>query len=340
MAAAADVWAARLRDAAGDTTPAAELYRGDHWTAAADTAAVAASAGGRAWVASAGYGLVPFDAPVRPYSATFAAGDPDSVSRFRAPGGGAVQAAWWAAVAGWEGPSAGAPRLVADLAGRHPAELLLVTLSEPYLRALTPDLLAARDRLTSGDRLIVLCGGAPLGHPLADSLVRWDTRAQVVAGALASMNARVARRLLAEVQPRRLTLAAAPERVVGWATTAPSRTRPERRRVSDDEVRAFIRDRLGGTPRPSPSALHRELRDSGLACERLRFLSLLRVATEGWTCRPGRNSSAAGPSACCRTRTTRSTCSRSRASSWPPSRTSRGCPGTTPASSSATSGRR
>ena len=158
--------------------------------------------------------------------------------------------------------------------------LLVVPLSEPYLRALTPDLLAARERLTSRDRLIVLCGGAPLDHPLAENLVRWDTQAQVVAGAMASMNARVARRLLTEIQPRRLTLAAARERVAGWAATAPSRTRPERRRVSDEEVREFIRDRLAATPETSPSSLHREFRDSGLACERLRFLSLLRAVTE------------------------------------------------------------
>jgi hypothetical protein len=278
--AAAAAWVERLRDAAGDTTPASELYRGDHWKAAAEAAAVAVGGGGRAWVASAGYGLIPFDAPVRPYSATFAAGDPDSVSRLLAADGEAVPAAWWSAVAGWEGPSAGAPRLVAGLAARCPEDLLVVTLSEPYLRALTPDLIAARERLASRERLIVLCGGAPLDHPLAENLVRWDTRAQVVAGALASMNARVARRLLTEVQPRRLTLDSARERVAGWATVAPSRTRPERRRVSDDEVREFIRGRLAAAPQSSPSALHREFRDSGLACERLRFLSLLRAVTE------------------------------------------------------------
>ncbi|HEX4607649.1 MAG TPA: hypothetical protein VH092_05525 [Urbifossiella sp.] len=277
---AADLWITRLRDAAGVTTPASELYQGDHWKAATEAAAVAASADGRAWVASAGYGLIPFDAPVRPYSATFASGDPDSVSRLLAPEGEVVQAAWWSAVAGWEGPSAGAPRLVADVAARYPADLLVVTLSEPYLRALTPDLVAARAGLSSPDRLLVLCGGAPPEHALAANLVRWDSRVQLVAGALASMNARVARRLLHEVQPRRLTLSTARERVAAWVATAPSRSRPDRQRVSDEDVREFIRDRLTAFPQLSPSALHREFRDSGLACERLRFLSLLRTVTE------------------------------------------------------------
>lgn len=277
---AADTWADRLREAPGPTVLASELYRGDHWKAASDAAAVATGIGGRAWVCSAGYGLIPFDAPVRPYSATFTAGDPDSVSRLVASDAEDVNAVWWAAIAKWEGPAAGTARRLADVASQAASDLLVVTVSEPYLRALTPDLLAARERLSSPQRLLVLCGGAPQDHPLADNLVRWDSRVQIVDGALASMNARVVRRLLQDVQPRRLTLTTARERIAAWATTAPSRSRPERQRVSDSEVREFIRDRIAASPALSPSALHREFRDSGLACERLRFLSLLRAISE------------------------------------------------------------
>ncbi len=278
--AAANLWVERLREATGPTVPVSELYRGDHWKAASDAAAVAVGVGGRSWVCSAGYGLLPFDAAVRPYSATFTAGDPDSVARLVAPEADDVNAVWWAALADWEGPATGAPRQLAEIAAQAPTDLLVVTVSEPYLRALTPDLLTARARLSAPRRLLVLCGGAPENHLLADNLVRWDSRVQIVDGALTSMNARVARRLLQDVQPRRLTLAAARERVASWATTAPSRSRPERQRVSDDEVCEFIRDRMAEVPSLSPSALHREFRDSGLACERLRFLSLLRTISE------------------------------------------------------------
>jgi hypothetical protein len=279
VAAAADVWVERLSAATGTTTPAAELYRGDHWKAASDAAAAAVEAGGRAWVASAGYGLVPFDAPLRPYSATFASGDPDSVSRF-AHGDPDASAVWWAGLARWEGPSPGHPRRLGELVRQAPGDMFVAVLSEPYLRALGSDLLAARDHLRAPDRLIVLCGGAPPEHPLAGNLVRWDSRAQIVDGALTSMNARVARRLLAEVPVERLTLATARDRVAAWAATAPSRTRPERVRVTDDDVRAFIRERVATDPAESPSAMHRAFRDSGLACERLRFLSLLRTLVE------------------------------------------------------------
>jgi hypothetical protein len=280
VSAAAGSWADRLRETSGPTVPASELYRGDHWKAASDAAAFVVGVGGRAWVCSAGYGLIPFDAPTRPYSATFTTGDPDSVTRLAAPDTDDVGAVWWAAIANWEGPVSGAPRLIAEVARQAPADLLVVTVSEPYLRALTPDLLSARERLSAPHRLLVLCGGASEAHPLADNLVRWDSRVQIVDGALASMNARVVRRLLHEVHPGHLTLTAARKRVASWATTAATRSRPERQRVSDSEVCEFIRDRMAAAPSLSPSALHREFRDSGLACERLRFLSLLRAISE------------------------------------------------------------
>lgn len=273
-------WVGQLREAAGATVPVGELYHGDHWKAASDAAASAVATGGNAWVCSAGYGLVPFDAPVRPYSATFAPGDPDTVLRFTTPDGNAVEAVWWDALAGWEGPKSGSPRLVAEIAAAHPGDVLLVPVSLPYLRALTADLLAARAALADADRLIVLCGGAPEKHPLAENLVRWDARVQVVGGALVSMNARVAGRLLRELPPARLTLAAARERVAAWVAAAAPRTRPERRRVSDVEVREFIRERLTAGPPASPSGLHREFREAGLACERLRFLALFRSVSE------------------------------------------------------------
>ena len=279
VADAATVWLDHLRGAGGATTPAAELYRGDHWKAAAEAATIVTAAGGRAWIASAGYGLVSFDAPLHPYSATFTPGDPDSVSRF-ATDGSNVNANWWAALAEWDGPSPGSARRIVEVVRKSPESLVVATVSEPYLRALEPDLLAARELLSDPSRLIVLCGGAPAQHALAGNLVRWDSRLQIVDGALASMNARVVRRLLHEVPPSGLSLVTARERIVAWAATALSRTRPERARVTDDEVREFIRERLGTGLAASASAMHRAFRDSGLACERLRFLSLLRAVTE------------------------------------------------------------
>jgi len=103
---------------------------------------------------------------------------------------------------------------------------------------------------------------------------------------MASMNARVVRRLLHELPPERLSLVASRERVASWVTVATPRSRPDRRRVSDTEVREFIRVRVAAGPVGNPSVLHRQFRESGLACERLRFLSLFRSVLEECPCRP------------------------------------------------------
>jgi hypothetical protein len=277
---AAATWIHRLEAAKGESVLAADLYYGDHWRAASDAAAIATSSGGRAWVCSAGYGLVPLDARVQPYSATFTSADPDTVLRFHTSTKESVESVWWEALANWEGPTAGSPRRVATLAARFPTDLLVVAVSEPYLRALTPDLLATRAALASPDRLLILCGGAPDDHPLSDNLLRWDPRAQIVEGAMASMNARVVRRLLRELPAERLSMVSARKQIASWATSAAPRLRPERMRVSDTEIREFIRDRFSAGAVASPSGLHREFREAGLACERLRFLSLFRSVLE------------------------------------------------------------
>jgi hypothetical protein len=113
-------WLRRLAETKCETVPAADLYAGAHWRAAREAAGLA----GRAWVASAGYGLIPFDAPIHPYSATFAPGEPDSVVPPKAKSRPADPADWWDALAKWSGPAPGAARRLADLAS--PGGFLLV----------------------------------------------------------------------------------------------------------------------------------------------------------------------------------------------------------------------
>src|SRR5262245_44463156 len=66
----AERWWRRLSTHQGRNVAAAELYGGDHWSVARSLPDVAAANGRSAqlWVASAGYGLVPANAPLRPYS--------------------------------------------------------------------------------------------------------------------------------------------------------------------------------------------------------------------------------------------------------------------------------
>src|SRR5262245_59621662 len=74
-------WWRNLFEASHDSVLANDLYLGDHWSIVKSLPGIATKSGFRAflWVASAGYGLIPGAASIRPYSATFASGNPDSV---------------------------------------------------------------------------------------------------------------------------------------------------------------------------------------------------------------------------------------------------------------------
>lgn len=264
----ASQWIERLSNAKGEASPAAELYRGDHWVHCMKAASRVEQLGGRAFVCSAGYGLVSVSAKLHPYSATFASGDFDTVPE---------PTTWWAALANWEGPQPGEPRRLVDLADS--GRTMLVSVSEPYLRALTPSLLEVRERVRN--RLLIVCVGAPETHPLSKNILDCDARIrQKVRGALTSVNSRLTEALLASVSADEWGSAAFRRRAAEWLADLKPHVAKTGRRVSDEDVIGFIRERLAAAPDSSWSALHREFRESGLACLDSRFAKLFRSATE------------------------------------------------------------
>jgi len=95
-------WTRCLQESVEPAVPAVELYAGEHWSIAQRLPRADAGGGVRLWVCSAGYGLIPADGPIRPYSATFAGTHPD-----RVPGGRRGAAAWWAGLADYPAPGNG-----------------------------------------------------------------------------------------------------------------------------------------------------------------------------------------------------------------------------------------
>ena len=139
-------WLTRLQAATGKICVPTEaaLRRRSLWSVVRDLAAddLFGNRDIRIWVCSAGYGLVPLSGRIHPYSATFSAGHPDSVSRDLTVADG-LHALWWELLAQWEGPAPGTPRSIAALAESFPDDLLLVVMSETYLTATALDLLKA-----------------------------------------------------------------------------------------------------------------------------------------------------------------------------------------------------
>ena len=188
-----------------ETVPAADLYGGDHWSVAKTLPDVAEASGFDAhlWVASAGYGLVPADAPLRPYSATFAAGHSDSVlvSSTDSVVHSDFARSWWARLSEMPGPLRRVPRTIADIVRSDPRAYIVVVGSPDYMSAMEDDLLSAIVEASNPDRIIVVStrgrfARGVLGHHLIPSDARLQSR---VGGARTSLHVRVARKILAEV---------------------------------------------------------------------------------------------------------------------------------------------
>jgi hypothetical protein len=271
---------ARPHDPAA-AVPVGELYGGDHWQIARSLPALAEARGVRArlWVCSAGYGLVPGDAAVFPYSATFSRDHADSVWRTgEAPPHGESVARWWSGLARWEGPAAGAPRSVQALAALDPGAAVWVIASETYLDAMRADLVAAAGTLDDGGRLALVSAGTPRLPGLERNQLRFDWRLQgpggPLGGAAMSLNVRVAELLLeGGWEPAAAGLDA---RLREYAASIPPRERKMGRKVSPAEVEAFLREELAARPAASKTALLRKLRDERRwAFEEKRFGRLL-----------------------------------------------------------------
>jgi hypothetical protein len=266
-------WMQRLTASDLDTVRAEDLYAGEHWDIARALPRLAATGFARPtlWVASAGWGLIPIDAAIRPYSATFSTRHLDSVSDNAQ---GAQD--WWSAIAAWQGPTPGAARSLTALVADHPRDRVLLVLSQPYFAACGNDL---RDAITiANDSMISIIAAGVTPQPTFEA---WqlpaDARLQHhVGGTRGSLNVRIA----ADLFTTGLTDHGAMSlHLRHRLTAAPDLPTYERRRLADDEVITFIRARRATDTNLSRTSLLRELRDGGMACEQARFADLFATAT-------------------------------------------------------------
>lgn len=283
----AQAWWSRLRSSPTlDLIPARNLYAGEHWRAVLELPGALGERHGppRAWVASAGYGLVGWDAPLKSYSATFAAGVEDAVIPTLPPGSqrAPLLQEWWDAISSFPGPEPGEPRRVAALAQGDPDGAVLVVASPDYIRAMEPDLLEARRHLSDPQRLVVISNRNALeGGPLTEHLVPVDHQARaVVGGTMQGLNARVALALLRSLGDARVDASTLRSLYAAMTRDASTPSRPKGEPMTDDQVLAFIREQLVSSPTAKQTVLLRRLRDSGRSCEQARFRGLYKRLTQ------------------------------------------------------------
>ncbi len=268
-------WVDRLRAEPSPVVSASDLYAGDHWQVALSL--LSQSHPVQLWVASAGYGLVRPGQQLKPYSATFSLG-PDSVLvHDRREQRDAVLREWWEVVTKANLGHC-RPRTLRELAASDPGAILLVALSEPYVRALRDDLVAARDQLHGNGKLLIISAGTKQCPGLDENLLPVAADLQMaVGGPRLSLNARIARHLVITSATHRWATSAITESLSELRSA--SKHHQSRSRLTDAQVIAFIKRAGRQDNRASRTDLLRRLRTQGFACEQQRFASLFARAS-------------------------------------------------------------
>jgi len=280
----AERWTSLLSKHPVKPGPARDLYSGDHWYVSRDLETEGQLAGFdvRIWVCSAGYGLVPLEAKLRPYSATFTEENPDAVRRNgNSVGDSAQDAEWWDLLAEWKGPNQGEPRSVEALAARQPGTPILVVASPRYIGAMSDDLKSARLALRSSELLSIFSAGSSASNGLVANLIPCDARLQhVVKGPRFSLNARAARMVIQKGGNWSLEASKLQQRFKRLMDRQPEITKYERIPMTDKEVRAYIKEAIKQDVGLSLTGLLRRLRSENRACEQKRFRNLFKEMTE------------------------------------------------------------
>ncbi len=264
-------WITRLAQASvAPLTPAIDLYAGEHWSVARGFSGLTQPGETvHLWACSAGYGLIPAEALLMPYHATWTRGQDDSVP------GDAIS--WWSELASWAGPVPGQARTIQALVVKEQAAVFMLLLSKNYLRACSADIVAARTDISDPNRLLIVSSGSR-ADPSMTGLVPADARLQAhFGGTRRALNARIGAHLLsAGIRG----MDEATEHMSGLLAAQPPIPRYNRKQQSDREILDRIASRLTQDPTVSASYLLREFRDAGIACEQHRFSRLFRYLAE------------------------------------------------------------
>ena len=275
-------WASRIERSRSPSIPAIDTYSGGHWSVvrSLNSSFAKSSSSERIWIVSAGYGLIsPADAII-PYGATFAPGQPDSISPVSSP---EASVAWWRLLTQWRPPALApnAPRSVAAAVAKYPEASNLLVLSPDYYRALSEDLRASLSQIADPQKLIILSSDERQVSDLAAHTVRVDARLQTyVGGARSSLGVRTARAVLQELSGQPVTLGSFRAAMACLVNRHGVVQVFDREPMTDAQVADFINTELFQDASVSSTRLLEKLRGSGRACERKRFHKLFTAAKE------------------------------------------------------------
>jgi hypothetical protein len=258
-------WRRRLARVPAPRLAAGQTYVGDHWRAVLEAyePAHAYSTRVELWAISAGYGLIRYDKQIKPYSATFAAGDRDSVWRGASDGGRVERLqSWWRQL--------NHEAAIEELLPRSNGALVIAA-GAAYLTAVEADLEGVSTAAVNEETVSVISAGARGNGTLLP--VSGKLRG-VVGGTDSALNARTLRLLAAtavEHEFRHSEMKRVLKRVTRYAKPT---VRQPGLAASDAAIGKEIRTRRRADPGLSRTRALREIRADGIACEQDRFAAI------------------------------------------------------------------
>jgi hypothetical protein len=278
---AAKRWLQVLSSYRGERLPAMTLYAGDHWKTATTLPQIASKAGfaPKMWVTSAGVGLMPVDAPLAPYSATFSSGHPDSVENLdKKQDRNKVLQEWWRALTNEPVTSARSNSLT-GLVRMDSGAYVMIICSPSYLNAMEVDLLEAVSLLKSTEQLVIVTSKSLLmAGELGRHIVVSSTRLRaVVGGGCNGLHARTAKFLLKQSPPSSFSASHFNELLRKHAACAEPTHERIRKPQTDSQVARIIKKYLEQSMNMSFTVALRRFRSAGYACEYHRFQQLFSV---------------------------------------------------------------
>jgi hypothetical protein len=256
-------WRERLASTPAPRLTAESMYAGDHWSAVLEAYRLSSTYSSRTelWIISAGYGLIESSSQIKPYSATFSSGKPDSVWRGPIDGGRIEQLQAW-----WRGLN---QRTTLEDVMPSGDGAMLIAAGADYLTAIRTEV----ERLahTGDEHLSVISAGS---HSKRASLPVTGGLRTALGGTDSALNARVLRLIAATAHEHEFRYSRM-ERLLNHlahSTRPPPRQRGNA--ATDAALQDFIRSLRRRVPGISRTRALRDLRASGIACEQNRFAAI------------------------------------------------------------------
>ncbi|MCY1046711.1 hypothetical protein OV208_35735 [Corallococcus sp. bb12-1] len=173
------------------------------------------------------------------------------------------------------GPVPHQPRTVDQLAREQPQASILVVASPLYITALADDLARAAGSLRHAERLLLVSSPAPLAKgALAPHWIPSSAHHQErLGGSRLGLHARVAREILLASQGKQLNAVEVQKKYQQFIKKSAPLRQYNRKTMTDDNVRAFIRQVMAQGTKSWSTAL-RQMRAQHFACEQHRFKNL------------------------------------------------------------------